>query len=148
MSSFVKNLYPVYVRRMSVTIGNGYCHLLTTLLSCLRSLTQWTLPSFLDMINVGEVNSLSCWCFRTPNYGHDILDSRHVLSHRYLPRDQGSRIMRLLEMWGSQPNSVYWDVLRDDQLPQNRSIWVTCGTQIQFPPRDTSLWYNILCIPT
>ncbi len=35
-------------------IGSGYCLLLTTLFNSRKSLTQWTLPSFLGVINVGE----------------------------------------------------------------------------------------------
>ncbi len=40
-------------------IGSGYCFLLTTLFNSRKSLTQWTLPSFGGMINVGEAHSLT-----------------------------------------------------------------------------------------
>ncbi len=63
MSILVKNLYPERLLRISWIIGRGYCIRLTTLFNSLKSLTQWTLPSFLGVIKVEEDHSFApCGC--------------------------------------------------------------------------------------
>ncbi len=59
MSSFVKNLYPERLHKISIIIGNGYCLRLMTLFSWCKLLIQNTLPSFLGMMNEGDAHSLS-----------------------------------------------------------------------------------------
>jgi hypothetical protein len=59
MSNLVKNLYPLCCCKISHMIGVGYYFLLTALFNSHKSLTQWTLPSFLGVINVGETHSLA-----------------------------------------------------------------------------------------
>ena len=66
MSSFVKKAYPGRRFRISWIIGRGYCLLLTTLFNSGKSLTQWTLPSFLGVIKVGEAHSLAPYGCKTP----------------------------------------------------------------------------------
>ncbi len=65
-SSFVKNLYPECLRKMSVIIGKGYCMHLITLFDWRKSLIQHTLASFLGMMNEEDAHSLSCCAARTP----------------------------------------------------------------------------------
>jgi hypothetical protein len=66
ISILVKNLYPVRFLRISWTIGRGYCGHLTTLSNSFRSLTQWTLPSSLSVIKVGEDHLLAPCGHKTP----------------------------------------------------------------------------------
>jgi hypothetical protein len=66
MSSFVKNLYPERLRKMSVIIGNGYCLRLMTLFHWRKSLIQRTLPSLLGIMNEGDAHSLSYCAARSP----------------------------------------------------------------------------------
>jgi hypothetical protein len=66
MSNLVKNLYPLRLRKISHMIGSGYCFLLTTLFNSRKSQTQWTLPSFWGVINVGQAHSLAPCGDKTP----------------------------------------------------------------------------------
>ena len=66
MSSFVKNLYPEHLHKMSLIIGNGYCLRQMTLFSWHKLLIQRTLPSFLGVMNEDEAHSLSCHGAKTP----------------------------------------------------------------------------------
>jgi hypothetical protein len=66
MSNFVKNLYPLRRRKMSMIIGSGYCFLRTASFNSCKSLTQRTLPSFLGVINVGDAHSLAPCGDHTP----------------------------------------------------------------------------------
>jgi hypothetical protein len=66
MSSFVKNVYPERLHKMSVIIGNGYCFRLMTLFNWRKPLIQRSLSSFLGIIYEGDAHSLSCCAARTP----------------------------------------------------------------------------------
>ncbi len=57
-SSFVNNLYPERVHKISVIIRNSYCFRLMTLFNWCKSLIQHTLPSFLGMMKEGDAHSL------------------------------------------------------------------------------------------
>ncbi len=59
MSNLVKNLYPLHFCKISRMIGSGHCFLLTTLFNSCKSLTQRILPSFLEVINIGEAHLLA-----------------------------------------------------------------------------------------
>jgi hypothetical protein len=63
---FCEKLVPRRLRRLSVIIGNGYCLHLMTLFNWRKLLIQRTLPSFLGVMNEGDVHSLSCCAARTP----------------------------------------------------------------------------------
>ena len=66
MSNLVKNLYPLHRRKMSIIIGSGYSFIQTTLFNSCKSLTHWTLPSFLGVINIGDAHSLAACGDKTP----------------------------------------------------------------------------------
>jgi len=65
-------LYPVCLLRMSWILGRGYCLLLTTSFSSLKSLTQRTLPSFLGVIKVREAHFLAPCADNTPMFPSEL----------------------------------------------------------------------------
>jgi hypothetical protein len=79
-SSFLKNLYPERLRKMSMIISNGYCLHLMTLFNLIKLLIQRTQPSFLGIMNEGDTHSLSCCAARTPIFTRQLSSSLKVFN--------------------------------------------------------------------
>ena len=116
MAIFVKNLNPCLLFTISGILGRKYLGLFNNLFSYQKPLTQWTLPSFLGIINVGEIHLLQWLCSSTPLSMGWLSSFRKTCMCVCV---MGYGLQKMGIAFGSRSFRVNWDSLYLSNWPKN-----------------------------